>query len=974
MTSKQFFLFQFILMMSFGLLAQEPMKIKPSIVSKVTSMQHVLPIAQQNNLEPSYTKDVEAQDGKASKFIVVPNKDTQKKDDYFTRQKLPLNQKVTTQGIKNVFNAFTSSTQPTDPTLAVGRNHVFVTFNLGFIIYDKEGNALTGQVAPNPTIFPDGGCCDMTVSYDSEADRWVLTFLNTTSGAQIAVSDGPDPVNDGWYVYTISAIQDYQKLSVWSDGYYMTENSSTSNKVWALERDQMLQGNPDAQILGFDLPGIVTYAGFYSPQVLNVTNDNMPAPGNVPIVFMQDDAWPGVNNDHLKLWLLNVDWAIPANSNISSAQEFDLTPFISVFDEGDISNLTQPNNGTAIDALQSTIMNQAQFRKFGDHNSAVFNFVVDIKADATEQAGVRWIELRQPGDGQPWSLYQEGTYTAQDNRHAWNASIMMDSFGNMGMGYTSMSSSESTNTTFVSSYYTGRFAADPHSTMSVSEELIANGNGNIPGGRYGDYSKIDIDPVDDLTFWYITEYMYNNQRKGVIGVFKIAPDDNNDVGAIAVKNPIDGALTDQEEITVTLFNFGLNAQSNFEVYYQIDDGSVVTETFTGTLNSSEYVDYTFSTLADLSNEGQVYQISVSTSLTGDENTDNDSYSTSVMHLFKNDIGVTNIIAPLSSSDLTSAEDITVELTNFGGIDQTNFDVTYMINNKSITETFTDVLPANSRVDFTFSQTADFYLIGSYDITSYTTLTDDVDATNDSYSKTILKFTCQPIADCSYGDGILEFQLGSINNNSGCSNDGYADYTDQSTDLIIGSNYELTLTTGYGDQYVTIWIDFNDDFVFSIDEKVIDNFLIAEDEKEGTFTAQIPFKLPSNIALGEHLLRAKTSNVDLVPDDACASVEYGETEDYKVNIIQSDTEYDDAILIVKDLGDKQFELALTNLQYDGLITLTVHNILGQRIVYSKLNKDVNHYFYPLDMSYMATGVYLVRMGTNNFGKVQKIIVK
>ena len=55
-------------------------------------------------------------------------------------------------------------------------------------------------------------------------------------------------------------------------------------------------------------------------------------------------------------------------------------------------------------------MNQAQFRKFATHNSAVFNFVVNTTSSG-ELAGVRWYELRQNGDGQPWSIYQEGTYT-----------------------------------------------------------------------------------------------------------------------------------------------------------------------------------------------------------------------------------------------------------------------------------------------------------------------------------------------------------------------------------------------------------------------------------------------------------------------------------------------------------------------------------------------------------------------------------
>ena len=229
---------------------------------------------------------------------------------------------------------------PTDPSLAVGPDHVFVVFNTGFIIYDKDGNALTGQISPNPTIFPNGGCCDLTASYDNAADRWVITFLG--SGAQIAVSDGPDPVNDGWYTYTIPSVSDYQKLSVWSDGYYITDNTTnSSSRIYALERDAMLAGDPNAQVIGFPLPGIATN-GFYSPQAINVTDDNLPAAGSAPIVYLQDDAWGGVSEDHIKLWTVDVDWDTPGNSTISQPNEITTTPFISVFDNASFQNLTQP--------------------------------------------------------------------------------------------------------------------------------------------------------------------------------------------------------------------------------------------------------------------------------------------------------------------------------------------------------------------------------------------------------------------------------------------------------------------------------------------------------------------------------------------------------------------------------------------------------------------------------------------------------
>ena len=520
-------LFTFLLsVFSYSAQAQVNAEEKPSYYGTVSSVEYVSSMASRpNDLVPSDKSVKEAKDKRSIANQIVSGQDPQTEDDYFVRNRHEMEQSVQRAPASIVFDAYSSGSQPTDPSLAVGPNHVMVVFNTGFAIYDKSGNELQGPTSPNPAIFPAGGCCDLTASYDNAADRWVLTFLG--SGAQIAVSDGPNPLTAGWYVYNISAIQDYQKLSVWSDGYYITENTGGSNKVWVLERSEMLAGNGAAQILGFDLPGIAT-SGFFSPQVLNVTDNNLPATGGATVVYMQDDAWSGVSNDHIKMWTIDVNWSNTSSSTISAAQEFPTTPFIGVFDNGGFSNLKQPGGGRPIriDALQATIMNQAQFRKFANHNSAVFNFVVDTDASSNKLAGVRWFEFRQSGDNQSWSMYQEGTYTAADSKHAWNASLAMDGQGNIGMGYTSMSSANSSSTVQVSSYFTGRSASDPLGTMTGIESVIANGNAKIPGTRYGDYSKIDVDPSDDSTFWFINEYM-NGSRRGVVGAFQIevaAPD------------------------------------------------------------------------------------------------------------------------------------------------------------------------------------------------------------------------------------------------------------------------------------------------------------------------------------------------------------------------------------------------------------------------------------------------------------------
>ncbi|SNR48790.1 T9SS type A sorting domain-containing protein [Dokdonia pacifica] len=413
-----------------------------------------------------------------------------------------------------------------DPTGAIGPNHYVYAFNSGFGILDRSGNVLLPEASLG-TIFPGETLGDPVVVYDRYADRFIIMqFSNTPNGFLIAVGQGPDPVNDGWFTYRFNtgSFPDYEKLSIWSDGYYITANKdqgsiTTSEVVFAVERDEMLVGNPNAQLIGFPLPG-ASNNGFYSPGGFNATGPTLPPVGVPhPIVYMQDDSWSGVSQDHLKVWDISVNWNNPTSSSISSPQQINTASFDAVFNGGSFNNLDEPGSGPNIDAIQATMMYMTNYRRFGTHNSAVMNFVVDVSGNDT-RAGIRWYELRQTGDNQPWTIYQEGTYS-QPSYSVFCGSIGMDFQGNIGLGYTIVS-----NSIFTSLRYTGRLASDPLGTMTVAEQNIVDGNAqtNRPDGRYGDYSQLTIDPTDDLTFWHIGEYMNGSAatvRKSHVAAFQI---------------------------------------------------------------------------------------------------------------------------------------------------------------------------------------------------------------------------------------------------------------------------------------------------------------------------------------------------------------------------------------------------------------------------------------------------------------------
>lgn len=974
-----------LMLVGISAFAQQVESVKPFSVDKAASVTVMPSIASRTTLHPSVEKKGDVQDGRTTRSIVVPGKGSTK--DGLVDSRHELENRVPGNPPELVFETALSNSQPTDPSGAVGPNHYFAVFNTGFRIFDKEGNPLTGQLGTN-NIFPASGCCDLTVSYDNLADRWVVSFLG--NGIQVAVSEGPDPVTTDWVVYNFPQVSDYNKLSVWHDGYYITENTGGNNKLWVLERAAALAGDPNAQMAGFALPGIVT-SGFHSPQAFNITDDNH-GTGPAPIVYLQDDAWAGVSDDHIKLWLATLDLNDLSNSTVSQPLEIGLSDFTSVFDNGSFANLTQPG-GQDIDALQATIMNQAQFRKFSDHNSAVFNFVVDTDPSGGELAGIRWMELRQDNDMAPWTLYQEGTYTAPDARHAWHASMAMDEQGNIGMGFTSMvgpdseaDGSDPNDPIRVSSWYTGRLSSDPLGTMTIDATLIAAGANNIPGAeRYGDYGKMDVDPVDNKKFWFINEYVGTSGRANVVGVFQIAPNFADDIGVISIDTPNDGALTDSELVTITIRNFGENPANNFEIMYSVDGGAPVVEIFSNPapLASGETLVYSFLTNADLSNVGQTYSITASTTYFADEFNDNDSFTKEVTHLNPVDVGVTAINSPNSGSGLSATEEVSITIMNFGSETQTSIPVSYTINGgTAVEETWTGSIAQGETADFTFAGTADLSTLGTYEIVASTNHMADADTSNDSMSKTINNTSCQPTGNCAgFGDGVTELQIADQDISVNCGDDpaGYSDDTDIVFNFDLGDNpFQGVLQMGFDDSVFAIWVDFNDNGIFETEELVA-NEQVADANQDFDFTidfADVPDGVLTN---GSHLMRVRGEDESTSGDvlDPCDDFAFGRTNDYTANISGSlgieDEIFGANDLIITSSDQKVFNVNL-NTSFDRNLALTVTDVTGKQLVYHNRAPEGNQFNYELDMSYVAAGVYFVRVGNGSTSRVKKILVK
>ncbi len=410
--------------------------------------------------------------------------------------------------------AFTGAVPP-DTVGDVGPAHYIQMVNTAggaaFTIYDKtNGNLIAG-----PTMLGDlhtgGGPCgsgfgDGIVLFDPLASRWLLSeFASAGNHLCLYVSRASDPVSGGWFSYDFPTPEfpDYPKTGVWPDAYYVTTNES-SPAVYALDRSRMLAGL-SAGMLRFTATPL---AGF-SFQALTPGDPagTTPPPAGASALFVRhrDDelhnpATADPVHDFIDVFELHPDFGTPANSTFSQVTSVAVADFDSQLcpSSPNSSCFPEPGTGVPLDPIREVVMWRAQYRNFGAHETLTGNFVVDV--DGTDHGGIRWFELRRTLPG-GWSLFQEGTY-APDAADRWLGGIAMDRGGDIALGL-----SITSGTVFPGIRYTGRQSTDAAGTMTVAETTLMAGSGVQDSERWGDYSGMAVDPVDDCTFWYTNEYI-----------------------------------------------------------------------------------------------------------------------------------------------------------------------------------------------------------------------------------------------------------------------------------------------------------------------------------------------------------------------------------------------------------------------------------------------------------------------------------
>jgi hypothetical protein len=400
---------------------------------------------------------------------------------------------------------------PPDVSGDVGPNHYMMMVNSSYQIWNKTGTSLLGPKnlstiwsgMPSPLNNINDG--DPIVLYDGLADRWFASQFalpNYPAGPfyeLVAVSTSSDPTGS-WYTYAFqfSDMNDYPKVGVWPDGYYMSANlfASHSGKyaggiVCVLDRISMLSGSA-ATMQVFNNSNTNTAPWSFLPSHCSV-GSTPPVGAPNYFIWSHDDASYG-GSDQLQVYQFHTDWTTPTNSTFTGPFSLNVTPFNTLGK----NMIPQPGTTVGLDNLSDRLMQRLQYRNFGSYEAMVVCQTIDA---GSTRAGIRWYDLHKTTGN--WSLYQEGTYAPADGLHRWMGSISMDESENIALGY-----SVSSSTVYPSIRFTGRLATDPLNNMLFAEKTIVAGTGyqNGTANRWGDYTSMCLDP-DGLTFWYADEYI-----------------------------------------------------------------------------------------------------------------------------------------------------------------------------------------------------------------------------------------------------------------------------------------------------------------------------------------------------------------------------------------------------------------------------------------------------------------------------------
>ncbi len=435
---------------------------------------------------------------------------------------------VSFDGVGVGLAGFAPSSNPPDVNGRVGGTQYVQWNNTSFAVFDKTNGALLYGPAAGNTLFQGlGGVCashndgDPVVSYDILAGRWVLSQFvvggptGSASHQCFAVSVTGDATGD-YYLYDFVTdsvnFVDYPHTGVWPDGYYMSAHVFNSTgtaylfgRIYVFEREKMILGQP-ARMQSANL---TPYGGSQQYGFLPADLDSLTPPPAGEASFVlgphPTDLTKTASTRVAVTWGTNPTITLTESTITNTTYS---TAYCASSGRACVPQLGQANSA-GLDNIKAHFMYRLAYRNNGTEASPQESLVVNIPVRGvapltTTHDAIRWYEFRNNGNSTATpTIFQQSTYDP-DTSYRWLGSAAMDKDGNIALGY-----SKSSSTINPAIWMTGRLATDAINTMGAEVQVQAGaGSQDSTGGnRWGDYSSLTLDPIDQCTFYYTNEYL-----------------------------------------------------------------------------------------------------------------------------------------------------------------------------------------------------------------------------------------------------------------------------------------------------------------------------------------------------------------------------------------------------------------------------------------------------------------------------------
>jgi len=414
---------------------------------------------------------------------------------------------------------------PPDPIGTAGPNHLISVVNTSIEWFTKAGVKQNSQrLGKNSTsitgsffesLTPANATFDPKVIYDQYAGRFLVVTLErvdppatTFSRILIAVSDDSDP-NGTWYFYAINSKilmggvdhwADYPGFAVDEEAVYITANMYTfgskifgGSRLWIVNKTPFYTGG--SAVVTVHDPSV---AASLPDTASTLQPAHMFGTGPTGVgTFLVTTGWVSGSTDFLSIIRIDNPLATPTFSN----------QFISL---GNITTGSTfpdaPQQGTTVKIETNDVRALNAIWR----NNALWttNTVVPPSGSDAGQATAHWYKINT-SNLSSLSLQDQGNVGGEDiasGTYTFFPSIAVDASGNMAIGFAASGPN-----IYPGAYYTGRLANDPAGTVQPTGVLRSGLDFYIrtfsdTRNRWGDYSGISVDPVDDATFWVFNEY------------------------------------------------------------------------------------------------------------------------------------------------------------------------------------------------------------------------------------------------------------------------------------------------------------------------------------------------------------------------------------------------------------------------------------------------------------------------------------